>query len=127
MKTFSADAAKMARAADVADAQSGSEEEDEEENEEDKPDEPPEQVKPGFLGGGGQSPLVSLLLLFLLLPPFFPIIIFCVHHLVTSISLHMQWPLTSQSHGSKPLFCRGDQGGLIVLGIYFVIRVTRLD
>jgi hypothetical protein len=48
----------------------------------------------------GQRPLVPLLLLS---PPFFPNYYFLVHHPATgmiSISLHMQWPLTSQLHGS---------------------------
>jgi hypothetical protein len=50
-----------------------------------------------FLWG---QPLVPLLLLG---PPFFPIILFGSTTLLTGmtdISLHMQWPLTSQSHGS---------------------------
>jgi hypothetical protein len=48
----------------------------------------------------GQQPLVALLLLG---PSFFQIILFLSTALstgVTGISLHMQWPLTSQSHGS---------------------------
>jgi hypothetical protein len=47
----------------------------------------------------GQRPLVPLLLLG---PPFFPIILFGSTTLFTGtgISLHMQWLLTSQSHGS---------------------------
>jgi hypothetical protein len=47
----------------------------------------------------GQRPLVPLLLLG---PPFFPIILFGSTTLLTrmtGISLHMQWPLTYQSHG----------------------------
>jgi hypothetical protein len=47
-----------------------------------------------------QWPIVPLLLLG---PPFFPIILFLSTTLLTrmtGISLHMQWPLTSQSHGS---------------------------
>jgi hypothetical protein len=53
-----------------------------------------------LFGGGGQQPLVLLLLLG---PPFFPIMLFGSTTLLTGmtgISLHMQWPLTSQSHGS---------------------------
>jgi hypothetical protein len=53
-----------------------------------------------FFLGGGQRPLVPLLLLGL---PFFPISIFLSTTLLTgmtSISLHVQWPLNSQSHGS---------------------------
>jgi hypothetical protein len=49
---------------------------------------------------GGQRPLVPLLLLG---PPFFTIILFGSTTLLTGmtgISLHMQWPLTSQLHGS---------------------------
>jgi hypothetical protein len=45
----------------------------------------------------------SLVPLLLLGPPFFPIILFGYKTLLTGmtgISLHMQWPLTSQSHGS---------------------------
>jgi hypothetical protein len=48
----------------------------------------------------GQRPLVPLLLLG---PPFFPIILFGSTTLLTGmtgISLHIQWPLTSQLHGS---------------------------
>jgi hypothetical protein len=48
----------------------------------------------------GQLPLVPLLLLG---PQFFPIILFLSTTLstgMTSISLHMQWPLTSQLHRS---------------------------
>jgi hypothetical protein len=48
----------------------------------------------------GQRPLVPLLLLG---PPFFPIILLVSTTLLTGmtgISLHMQWPLTSRSHGS---------------------------
>jgi hypothetical protein len=48
----------------------------------------------------GQRPLVPLLLLG---PPFFPIILFRSTKLstgMTGITLHMQWPLTSLSHGS---------------------------
>jgi hypothetical protein len=49
----------------------------------------------------GQRPLVPLLLLG---PPFFPIILFgsttTLLTRMTSSSLRMQWPLTSQSHGS---------------------------
>jgi hypothetical protein len=49
----------------------------------------------------GQRPLVPFLLL--LGPPFFPITRFgpppCFTRM-TGISLHMQWPLTSQLHGS---------------------------
>jgi hypothetical protein len=48
----------------------------------------------------GQQPLVPFLLLG---PPFFPIILFGSTTLLTGmtgISLHMQWPLTSQLHGS---------------------------
>jgi hypothetical protein len=48
----------------------------------------------------GQRPLVPLLLLG---PPFFLIILFGSTTLLTGmtgISLHMQWPLTSQLHGS---------------------------
>jgi hypothetical protein len=48
----------------------------------------------------GQRPLVPLLLLG---PPFTPIILFGSTTLLTGmtgISLHMKWPLTSQSHGS---------------------------
>jgi predicted Zn-dependent protease len=48
----------------------------------------------------GQQPLVPHLLLG---PPFFSDYSFWVHHLVTrmtGISLHMQWPLTSQLHCS---------------------------
>jgi hypothetical protein len=47
-----------------------------------------------------QRPLVPLLLLG---PPFFPIILFRSTTLstgMTGITLHMQWPLTSLSHGS---------------------------
>jgi hypothetical protein len=47
-----------------------------------------------------RQPLVPLLLLG---PPFFPIILFGFSTLLTGMtgnSLHMQWPLTSQSHGS---------------------------
>jgi hypothetical protein len=49
---------------------------------------------------GGQRPLVPLLLLG---PPFVLIILFGSTTLLTGVtgnSLHMQWPLTSQSHGS---------------------------
>jgi hypothetical protein len=49
----------------------------------------------------GQQPFVPLLLL--LGPPFFPIILFWSTTLLTGMtgnSLHMQWPLTSQSDGS---------------------------
>jgi hypothetical protein len=52
---------------------------------------------------GGQRPLVALLLLS---PSFFSDYSFWVHHPTTLLtgmtgnSLHMQWPLTSQSHGS---------------------------
>jgi hypothetical protein len=52
-----------------------------------------------FFGGGGQQTLVLLLFLG---PPFFPIILFLSTALstgMTGISLHMQWPVTSQSHG----------------------------
>jgi hypothetical protein len=48
----------------------------------------------------GQQPLVPLLLL---RPPFFLIILFGSTTLLTRMtgnSLHMQWPLTSQLHGS---------------------------
>jgi hypothetical protein len=57
-------------------------------------------IKIGFLG---QQPLVPLLLLG---PPFFPIILFGSTTLLprmTGDSLHMQWPLTSQSHGNVSL------------------------
>jgi hypothetical protein len=53
-----------------------------------------------FLFFFGQRPLVPLLLQG---PPFFPIIHFGSTTLLTGMtgnSLHMQWPLTSQSHGS---------------------------
>jgi hypothetical protein len=53
-----------------------------------------------FWGGGGQQPLVPLLLLG---PNFFPIVLFGSTTLftgMTGISLHMQWPLTSQLRGS---------------------------
>jgi hypothetical protein len=61
---------------------------------------------------GGQRPLVPLLFLG---PPFFPIILFGSTTLLTrmtGISLHMQWPLTSQLHGSfsqneQLVFCYG--------------------
>jgi hypothetical protein len=47
---------------------------------------------------GGQKPLVPLLLLGL---PFFPIILFGSTTLLTGkTSLNLQWPLTSQLHGS---------------------------
>jgi hypothetical protein len=49
------------------------------------------------------SPSVTLVLLLLLVPPFFPLILFVSTTLLTGmtgISLHMQWPLTSLSHGS---------------------------
>jgi hypothetical protein len=48
----------------------------------------------------GQRPFVPLLLLG---PPFFPIILFGYTTLLagmTGISLHIQWPLTSQLRGS---------------------------
>jgi hypothetical protein len=64
----------------------------------------------GLMFFGGQHHLVHLPLS----PPFFLIILFRVHHLVTrmtGISLHMQWPLTSQWHGSfsqrEQFFCYG--------------------
>jgi hypothetical protein len=53
-----------------------------------------------FIRFWGQQPLVPLPLLG---PPFFQIIIFLSTALstrMTVISLHMQWPLTSQSPGS---------------------------
>jgi hypothetical protein len=61
---------------------------------------------------GGQQPLVPLLLLG---PSFFQIILFGSTTLLsgmTGISWHMQWPLTSQSHGSvsqreQLFFCYG--------------------
>jgi hypothetical protein len=59
------------------------------------------QIPPGYkVFFFGQRPLVPLLLLG---PPFFPIILFGSTTLLTGmtgISLHMQWPLTSQLHGS---------------------------
>jgi hypothetical protein len=60
---------------------------------------PPEPAAASFFCFG-QQPLLPLLLLGL---PFFPIIPFGSTTLLTGmigISLHMQWPLTSQSHGS---------------------------
>jgi hypothetical protein len=54
-------------------------------------------LRPPFLG---QRHVVPLLLLG---PPLFPIILFLSTTLLTGmtgISLHLQWPLTSQSHGS---------------------------
>jgi hypothetical protein len=58
------------------------------------------QEKQVFLGGG-QRPLVPLLLLG---PSIFPIILFLSTTLLNGmagISLHMQSPLTSQSHGRE--------------------------
>jgi hypothetical protein len=55
------------------------------------------------LSGNRLNRLSSLVPLLLLGPPFFPIILFGYKTLLTGmtgISLHMQWPLTSQSHGS---------------------------
>jgi hypothetical protein len=69
----------------------------------------PEEIFNMFFGGGatsiffGRRPLVPLLLLG---PPFFPINVFfwgggtTLLPGMTSISLHMQWPLTSLLHGS---------------------------
>jgi hypothetical protein len=54
-----------------------------------------------FFLGGGQQPLAPLLLL--LGPSFFLVILFLSTTLLTKMtgrSLHMQWPLVSQSHGS---------------------------
>jgi hypothetical protein len=53
-----------------------------------------------FFWGGGQRPLVPLLLRG---PPMFTIILFGSTTMLTGMtinSLHMQWPLTSQLHGS---------------------------
>jgi hypothetical protein len=66
-----------------------------------------------FLGGGG-------LVLLLLGPLFFQSILFLYTTLLTrmtSISLHMQWPMTSQSHGSflkenNCWFCYGSNSSL---------------
>jgi hypothetical protein len=74
----------------------------------------------------GQRPLVPLLILG---PPFFQIILFGSTTLLiamTGISLHMQWPLTSQLHGSvsqreQLFFCYGANS----MPMFYNIKIFR--
>jgi hypothetical protein len=74
----------------------------------------------------GQRPHVPLLLLG---PPFLPIILFGSTTLLsgmTGISLHMQWPLTSQLHGSVSrreqlvFHCKSNSMPFIILLFHFI-------